>query len=108
MKYTVGRRILRGAYVLAVVGVTAAATAVGVLAVLSRMYGADPSYSDEEIAAAVRAKVLSRDSKVIYYAGGPYWPAELERRARAHRKLADAEDLIAAALRREQTKDGTS
>lgn len=67
-------------------------------------------YSADELAAARRAKVTdpALGRGVIFFASGPYWPTELERRAKAHRKLADAEELIAAAMRREQAKDGTA
>lgn len=67
-------------------------------------------YSEAELAAARRLGFADKKEPgrgLIYGAGGDWWPKEMERKARAARRDADRAELVAAALRREQAKDGT-
>lgn len=58
-------------------------------------------YTDAELADARLAEIYIPESGPLYYATGDWWPTELAHRAAKHRRLAAAEDRLAAAVRRE-------
>lgn len=62
-------------------------------------------YSPAELAAARLLRLLSKTNAVIFFAGGEWWPQELERRAAAFDRKAAACRLLAPALRREQAAE---
>lgn len=62
-------------------------------------------YSPEEAAALRACGFVGADVNVPHFAGGSYWPDELERRADEAQRLVPKLRLAAAALRREIARD---